>query len=136
MSLVPDLSSVGMVVDPSPPPSTRTPTQKTPRKTREGLEKRKTARKREVRLSRLRQHTMTPIYTRSASASICIFKKKYSAIFPCLLSVRVCMARLRTCGSNVSGGTTTVHLCVILCVTCFNTHTHCEVGLVWPCVAT
>lgn len=63
-------------------------------------------------------------------------QKKYSAIFPCLLSVRVCMARLRTCGSNVSGGTTTVHLCVILCVTCFNTHTHCEVGLVWPCVAT
>lgn len=98
-------------------------TQKTPQKTREGLEKRKTARKREVRLSRLRQHTMTPIYTRSTSASICIFKKKYSAIFPCLLSVRVCMARLRTCGSNVSGGTTTVHLCVILCVSHVLTHT-------------
>lgn len=131
MSLVPDLSSVGMVVHPSPPPSTRTPTKK---KTREGLEKRKRARKREVRLSRLRQHTMTPIYTRSASASICIFKKilchlSLSAQCACLHGKVAHMWKQCVRGNNNSS-----FVCHSVCVTCFNTH--CEVGLVWPCVAT
>lgn len=122
MSLVPDLSSVGMVVDPSPPPSTRTPTQKKPRKTREGLEKRKTARKREVRLSRLRQHTMTPIYTRSASASICIFKKN---TLPSFLVCSVCVFAWQGCAhvEAMCQGEQQQFICVSFCVSHVLTHT-------------
>lgn len=45
---------------------------------------------REARVSRLNQHTMTPIYTRSACTSICIFKNTLPSFLVCSVCVFAC----------------------------------------------
>lgn len=47
-------------------------------------------REREARLSRLDQHTMTPIYTRSACTSICIFKNTLPSFLVCAVCAFTC----------------------------------------------
>lgn len=121
----PDLSSAGM--GDIPPPLTH-------QKNMRGVEW-------EARLSRLNRRTMTPIYTRSACTSICIFKNTLPCFLVCSVCVFACaLVHWQGCAHVVAmclRGRQQLSCVRHMCNTLLSvTRDQDFVAGIWPCVAT